>query len=219
MFRKITSGLAAFVLAATLACGLATATTATAQTVTVQQPFTGTSFQISSGFETVGQTVLVPAGVSRLQRFTVRVVGDVTPVVRAYDNATQTVGAVLHTGTPHTGSWSDVETVIPSGGIEVTPGSHIYIGATQTMLWAFGGIAATTNEYPDGIAHELRLGVNTPDPGLDLYFIATFGPEPAPPPPPPPPPVPTLSEWAMILLGLTLAGGAALAIQRRRLMV
>lgn len=32
-----------------------------------------------------------------------------------------------------------------------------------------------------------------------------------------PEPVPTLTEWAMILLGLTLAGGAALMIQRRRL--
>lgn len=30
-------------------------------------------------------------------------------------------------------------------------------------------------------------------------------------------PVPTLSEWAMILFGLTLAGGAALYIQRRQL--
>lgn len=29
-------------------------------------------------------------------------------------------------------------------------------------------------------------------------------------------PVPTLSEWAMILLGLTLAGGATVVIQRRR---
>jgi hypothetical protein len=28
--------------------------------------------------------------------------------------------------------------------------------------------------------------------------------------------VPTLSEWAMILLGVLLAGGAALTIQRRR---
>ena len=28
--------------------------------------------------------------------------------------------------------------------------------------------------------------------------------------------VPTLSEWGLILLGLTLAGGAALTIQRRR---
>ena len=35
---------------------------------------------------------------------------------------------------------------------------------------------------------------------------------------PAPAPVPTLSEWAMILLGLMLAGGAAIQIQRRRLM-
>ncbi len=32
-----------------------------------------------------------------------------------------------------------------------------------------------------------------------------------------PAPVPTLSEWALVLLGLTLAGGAAVCIQRRRL--
>lgn len=32
-----------------------------------------------------------------------------------------------------------------------------------------------------------------------------------------PVPVPTLSEWAMILFGLVLAGGAALYVQRRRM--
>lgn len=32
----------------------------------------------------------------------------------------------------------------------------------------------------------------------------------------PPAPVPTVSEWAMILLGMMLAGGAALTIHRRR---
>ena len=36
------------------------------------------------------------------------------------------------------------------------------------------------------------------------------------PPPSAPAPVPTLTEWAMILLGVALAGGAALTIQRRR---
>lgn len=35
----------------------------------------------------------------------------------------------------------------------------------------------------------------------------------------PPPPVPTLTEWAMILFGVLLAGGAMLMIQRRRLNV
>ncbi len=34
--------------------------------------------------------------------------------------------------------------------------------------------------------------------------------------PPPPATVPTMSEWAMILLGVLLAGGAALFISRRR---
>lgn len=34
--------------------------------------------------------------------------------------------------------------------------------------------------------------------------------------PPPPPPVPTLSEWAMILLGVILGGTALLHLQRRR---
>lgn len=34
--------------------------------------------------------------------------------------------------------------------------------------------------------------------------------------PPPPAPVPTLSEWAMILLGAILAGAAALTLSRRR---
>lgn len=33
-----------------------------------------------------------------------------------------------------------------------------------------------------------------------------------------PVPIPTLSEWAMILLGVALAGGAALMIQRRRVL-
>ena len=36
------------------------------------------------------------------------------------------------------------------------------------------------------------------------------------PAPPTPTPVPTMTEWAMILFGVILAGGAALHIQRRR---
>ena len=35
---------------------------------------------------------------------------------------------------------------------------------------------------------------------------------------PAPPPIPTLSEWAMILFGGLLAGGAALGLQRRRVL-
>ncbi len=38
----------------------------------------------------------------------------------------------------------------------------------------------------------------------------------APAPPPPPPVIPTMTEWAMILLGTILAGGTALHLNRRR---
>ncbi|WP_271083528.1 DUF11 domain-containing protein [Brevundimonas sp. NIBR11] len=37
--------------------------------------------------------------------------------------------------------------------------------------------------------------------------------------PPPPAPVPTLTEWAMILFGTMLAGGAAVYLQRRRQLI
>ena len=43
-------------------------------------------------------------------------------------------------------------------------------------------------------------------------FGQFIGPAPAPPPAA----VPTLSEWAMILLGVLLAGAAVVVIQRRR---
>lgn len=46
----------------------------------------------------------------------------------------------------------------------------------------------------------------------ETHFTARFG-------PPAPAAVPTMSEWAMILLGLLLAGGAALMIQKRRFAV
>ena len=60
-----------------------------------------------------------------------------------------------------------------------------------------GSISVRTSRVPD----------NNPIDTATIFF-ATVAPA---------APVPTLSEWAMILLGLTLAGGAALHIQRRRL--
>jgi hypothetical protein len=167
---------------------------ASAQVVTVQQTGpTGLLFGISNGFETRGQTLPVPVGTTRLQSFTLKLSGDVTPVVRQYDPGANTIGPVLFTGTPHSGLEADVTTTIP-GGLPVTPGSHIFIGGTQPAPGTAGGIAGNgTNPYPDGLVADLRGGVNFQVPNSDLYFIAVFGPEPVAA-------VPTLSEWAMILL-------------------
>jgi hypothetical protein len=52
----------------------------------------------------------------------------------------------------------------------------------------------------------------------DLFIANAFGntvSEIAEAAPPPPPPVPTLSEWAMILLGASLGGWGLLSLRRR----
>ncbi|WP_271083953.1 IPTL-CTERM sorting domain-containing protein [Brevundimonas sp. NIBR11] len=203
MYRTILTAFAALIV-------VAFAAAANAQTVTVQQTQTGSTASILDGFQTRGEALLVPNGVTRLQQFTVRLAGNVTPVVRAYDNTTKVMGAVLHTGAPRSGAAADVVTVIPAGGVAVTPGSYIFIGATQNAAGQSGTIELRAgNPYQDGEAVDLRNGADAQLTGYDAYFFATFGPEATP--------VPTLSEWAMILFGLTLAGGAALYIQRRRL--
>ena len=73
-------------------------------------------------------------------------------------------------------------------------------------------LAGYVDNHP-GYAAGYRL---SPGPGwlltptAELNFSALFEPTPA---------IPTMTEWAMILLGLMLAGGATVIIQRRRTVV
>lgn len=92
----------------------------------------------------------------------------------------------------------------------VTPGSQIFVGATQTAPGDSGEIAIQPNNpYAGGVAIDLRDGVTAINGAFnqDTYFIATFRVAPAA--------VPTLSGWTMIIFSLMLAGGAVLYIQRR----
>ncbi len=90
----------------------------------------------------------------------------------------------------------------PSGGLPVSSGQVYLIRANlgPNLL-----VAQTGDYYSGG-----SLNANgTADMTADTYFTAAFTATPAP--------VPTLSEWTMILLGLSLAGGAAVIILRRPL--
>lgn len=191
--------------------GIFVAGTASAQIVTEEQRFANSSAIVQSNSEIRGQALIVPAGVTRLQQFTLQVAGDVTPVVRAYDNVNSTVGAVLYEGeTLANAPNGDVTTIIPAGGLAVTPGSYIFIGV-QNRSGQVGRIQiSSTHYYENGMFVDLNhAGVSRTFSHLDAYFIAVFGPE-------PPASIPTMTEWAMVLLGVMLAGGAALYIQRRR---
>ena len=212
MLRNLTTSLACAIF---LTIGFHAAP-AFGQTVTVQQTAsTDMMAGITDATSSRGQTVLVPAGVTRLLQFTLQTGGDVTPVVRAYDNSTGTIGATLYTAPPLTAPpfpapAGDITTIIPAPGIAVTPGSHIWIGSTQNAPGMSGQInGSNVDRYPDGVMVDVSGGVSAPRPMWDFYFIAVFGSE-------APAAVPTLSEWTMILMGLMFAGGTVLLIHRRR---
>ncbi len=104
-----------------------------------------------------------------------------------------------------------------AGGTQVViTGTNLSSATAVTFGGAAGAITAntatsitvTSPTRPAGVADVVvtTAGGSSPNTVADDFTYAV-------------PPVPTLSEWAMILLGAILAGGAALTIQRRRLPV
>lgn len=107
-----------------------------------------------------------------------------------------------------------LNTTIPAGQTYA-----FYIDADEAVAYdntppgAFGDVIASDANVAirSGTGRELAFGGDAPRPralaGGMTYNLAA------------PPPVPTLTEWAMILFGVLLAGGAVLMIQWRRLNV
>ncbi|MGV3579481.1 IPTL-CTERM sorting domain-containing protein [Brevundimonas sp.] len=102
------------------------------------------------------------------------------------------------------------------GGYPVVITGTNFTGATAVT---FGGVAAAsytvnsatqiTATVPAGTIGPVDIAVTTPQGTSPNTAADDFTYAPAP--------VPTLSEWAMILFTLTLAGGAAMIVQRRRM--
>ena len=85
-------------------------------------------------------------------------------------------------------------------GVAVTPdGTRAYVANTGSNS------VSVINTATNAVVATVAVG------NLPIAFGKFIGPV-------PPGPVPTLSEWAMILFGLALAGGAAVMIQRRKMM-
>lgn len=88
--------------------------------------------------------------------------------------------------------------------ITLTTPFPVISGQSYSIVFDTSVMAYTNaNPYAGGAAFENFAVVSAP---TDLAFVIN-----------PPAPVPTMSEWAMILLGLVLAGGAAVYLQRRRI--
>lgn len=102
---------------------------------------------------------------------------------------------------PNGGGFNSVLTV-PS----VTPGAPLAPGASIDVRFLLGVQQTGTMRF--GIVAE-----GSPTGGGVFEYCDGAG----CPAPPAPAAVPTMTEWAMILFGLLLAGGAALLVQRRRI--
>lgn len=108
--------------------------------------------------------------------------------------------------------------------VTLQPGKTYYIGsiADQTAIYPFRfpAAAVTQGVVTNGVSAGFgsnggannyaipRLGVSG-GAQVPIRLNTIFVPAPAP--------VPTMTEWAMILLGLMLAGGAAVLVQRRQM--
>ncbi|WP_428151854.1 IPTL-CTERM sorting domain-containing protein [Brevundimonas sp.] len=94
-------------------------------------------------------------------------------------------------------------------------------GFTAATAVTFGGTAATNVT----VVSATQITARSPAAGAGVADVAVTGPGGTSANTPAdnftyvagPAPVPTMSEWAMILLGTILAGGAALIVQRRQL--
>ena len=183
-----------------------------------------------AGANSIGQTFTAPAGATTVSSFGLEVEIPSSMIVRgemwAWNTATQrATGAALYTSGPASTANATQQTLnfTPGAPVPVTPG-QTYVVFLTTVRDAGAGSGCVTadfgagnNSYPGG---ELRYQFsNAPadftanswssnngveDAGFRVTFAA-------------PATVPTLSEWAMILFGVMLAGGAAVLVQRRRL--
>ena len=114
--------------------------------------------------------------------------------------------------------WTGPDVVVSSSGfasysfnpdLMVTTGSDYVLVVEQVVPGQVGEIEwVFADSYADGVPvfYETSTSSWVENSFPDAVFSATFAAT----------PVPTLTTWAMILLGLMLAGGAAVQIQRRR---
>lgn len=87
-------------------------------------------------------------------------------------------------------------------------GAHLYVANYGNHGVQAPGSLSVIDTATDTVVRTITVGANPAS-------VAVFG-SPNLASPPPPAAIPTLTEWAMILLGLALAGFATLTLQRRR---
>lgn len=178
-------------------------TRAIAQTINEPGPGGGTSFL--RDFQTpLGQVVTAPSALP-LQSFSFLLNrhepnnATVTPRVSNWAGGAR--GAVIWTGTPvAVTDPAQMVFTFQTGGIPVVAGQQYALELLNSSANPVGVNHSIANGYAGGGA----VQVDFENVNLDFTFTAVFA-----------APVPTLTEWGMILFGLSLVGAALVVVRRR----
>lgn len=168
-----------------------------------------TCHTIDPTFGPAGQIFTIPAGETLMTSVSLGVTIPTTnSTLTLYPISGVTLGAPIAstaysvaTVTPN----FEIKTIIlPGGGLPVAPG-ETYAILAEVGAGGLHCLPVQTDVYPDGSVYQNNNGPLVPI--RDAMFRVTFA---------TPPTILTLSEWAMILFGLALAGAAAWRLSQRR---
>lgn len=202
----------AWLLAIAAALMLAT-TAAPASAQTISSNATGQAMLINDTIDMAGQ-IITPPTAQPLLSYTLDLNRDsptlsVTPVIYEWSPVGPTiVGAPVWTGAPV----SVVSTTpVPhtfTPNVALDPTRQYLLAVRQTSAGEAGELLIGTANNVAGHVGWRHSSIWTQNSMMEANFSATFG-------TPAPAAVPTLSEWAMILFGVVLAGTGALYLNRR----
>lgn len=162
----------------------------------------------------IGQVVTAPAGYDRVKRFTYWIEPGasgvtVRPAVRGYDSVSDIYAAqVIETGPDQTLSGTTARAVTFDFDAPVVAGRQ-YMLALEVVSGDGKIEVVDPGSYAEGFWLKVYFNVRELVLNRDARFRAEFGHA-------APAAIPTMTEWAMILMALAMAGGAAVVLQRRR---
>lgn len=210
MLQTIRAGL----VAAAVALGVwAGADSAVAQQV--NHDVVGTmTIMVDNNPDRIGQVVTAPAGYDRVQRFAYWIEPGasgltVRPAVRGYHSTSYPYAdQLIATGPDQILSGTTARPVTFDFDAPVVAGQQ-YMLALEVVSGDGKIEVVEPGSYADGFWLQVYFNAPLPFPNKDARFTAEFGHA-------APAAIPTMTEWAMILMALAMAGGAAVVLQRRR---
>lgn len=199
---------------AAMILAMAAAQPAAAQTMTIGSNATGSGGMINQPLKPASQSVQAPAGYPWIHSYSLWIINSsptlsVKPVIYEWTGP-NTLGPVVWSGPITTITEAAYTEFSFSPNIQLDPAKTYLLSIQNVVSGESGRISGNIVDNVPGHYFYWNGTMWTEDVTGELHFTATFGVAPVPAP------IPTLSEWAMILLGVGLAGGAALMIHRRR---